>query len=98
MVRAAGHNCRRRCGDPRTTDTPHEGAGRTSEAPGAAVDRGRLRRLERGCTGPPVDGERHVPAVHVDDVKRAGGEHEIITTDLGRVAGSVRALDDAADA
>src|SRR3954471_6509868 len=34
----------------------------------------------------------------VDDVKRARGEDEIVATDLGRVAGPVRALDDAADA
>src|SRR5204863_2058256 len=84
--------------DPRPADRADEGAGRTGEPPGAAVDRGRLRHLERGGAGPPIYSERHPPTVDVDDVKRAGGEHEIVATDLARVAGPVWALDDAAAA
>src|SRR5204863_9363880 len=83
--------------DPRPADRADEGAGRTGEPPGAAVDRGRLRHLERSGTGPPIDGERRMTSVLIDDVKRAAGEDEIVAADLGRVAGPVRALDDAAD-
>src|SRR4051794_27537613 len=43
--------------DPRPADRADEGAGRTGELPGAAVDRGHLRHLERGGAGPPIDGE-----------------------------------------
>src|SRR6185437_11289761 len=68
--------------DPGPADVPDEGAGRTGEPPGAAVDCGRLRRFERSGAGPRIYGKRHVPAVDVDDVKRAPGEHKIVAADL----------------